>query len=460
MSTAELARARPRLRRPASQWVADGLPWAGFAIFGITAAVGLGVSAAGGRLGLELAPFVFYWGPRATAPAAISVLTIAGALAIAPAIVARVRAGLAYAACMYVLALALGVSLNLAHEGLRGLWAVFATGRGGSVEGPYEYLPSLPALVHGIPYFLAHFAALFPYLSLHAQGNPPGPLIALDLLDVRSATGMAALCIGVGALTAPLAYDLGRSLGGEQRGRIAGMLTSFSPTMLLFGVTSADYAFASLGMIAACVLVRAGGSHDSAARSGGWTSWWWLPAGAVAAALASFFSWLLLAIPAWAALVVVKRNGWRAGVRVGMAAALGIAVLNGSLWLAFGYDPVSALHATSNAYLHGTFRYRPYWFYLFGSPTAWALMLGLPITWLALRALGAGDGAAVATWTVVLAASLLGTTGGETERIWLPFAPLACVAAAAAVPTGRLRPVLLLLCMQALAVELLFFTVW
>ena len=51
-------------------------------------------------------------------------------------------------------------------------------------------------------------------------------------------------------------------------------------------------------------------------------------------------------------------------------------------------------------------------------------------------------------------------TGGETERIWLPFVPLACVAAAAAVPAGRLRPVLTFLVFQAMVVELLFFTVW
>jgi hypothetical protein len=87
-------------------------------------------------------------------------------------------------------------------------------------------------------------------------------------------------------------------------------------------------------------------------------------------------------------------------------------------------------------------------------------MLGLPITWFALRAVSAGDAAAIAVWVVVAVASVIGTTGGETERVWLPFAPLACVAAAAALPAARLRPVLVLLAVQALVVELLFFTVW
>ena len=443
MSTTELTR-RGRVFSELQPRLGAALPLAGLGGAGIVIAVGLSVGAR--KLGLPLPPFLIYWGFRVNRLAVISVVTIAGAVALTPAIVARVRAGVAFAACMYALALALGLSLNLAHFGVSGWWTVFQGGRGGTLEGSYEYLPGLPALVHGIPYYVGHFAALFPYLPLHAQGNPPGPLVALDLLGIRTAEGMAALCIGVGALTAPLAYDLGRVLGGEQRGRIAGVLTGFSPSILLFGVTSADYAFATLGLVAACLLVR----RRTAA----------LVAGGVAAALAAFFSWLLLAIPAWAALVVLRRDGWRAGVRVGVVAAVGVAAFNLALFVIFGYDPFAALRATAHAYYHGTWRYRPYSFWVFGSPTAWAVMLGLPIVWFALRALSAGDAAAIAVWAIVAVASLLGTTGGETERIWLPFAPLACVAAAAALPPGKLRPILLLLAGQALAVELLFFTVW
>jgi hypothetical protein len=55
---------------------------------------------------------------------------------------------------------------------------------------------------------------------------------------------------------------------------------------------------------------------------------------------------------------------------------------------------------------------------------------------------------------------VLGLTKAETERIWLPFVPLACIAASAAAPAARLRPMLAALAVQGLAVELLFFTVW
>ena len=56
--------------------------------------------------------------------------------------------------------------------------------------------------------------------------------------------------------------------------------------------------------------------------------------------------------------------------------------------------------------------------------------------------------------------AVAGFTKAETERIWMPFVPLACVAAAEQLPVRRLRPVLAALAAQALVVEILFNTVW
>ena len=87
-------------------------------------------------------------------------------------------------------------------------------------------------------------------------------------------------------------------------------------------------------------------------------------------------------------------------------------------------------------------------------------MLGLPIAWFALRALAAGDDAAVAIFSVIAVAAVAGFTKAEVERIWLVFAPLVCLAAASALDSRRLRPVLGLLALQALAWELVWNTVW
>ena len=258
--------------------------------------------------------------------------------------------------------------------------------------------------------------------------------------------GMAALCIGTGALTAPLAYDLGRTLGDEERGRTAGLLTAFAPSLLLFGVTSADYMYATLGIAAACLLVRPG----AAARGGG----------AAVLAVAALFSWLLLAVAAWAALVVLMRDGWRRAMQLAAACAVAVAGLNGALAGWTGYNPIGALRSTEAVYRNSLASVRPYPFWAFGSPTAWLVMLGLPTAWLALRSLSRRDPAALALGAVVMAAAVLGFTKAETERIWLPFVPLACVAAAASIDLRKVRPLLVALAAQALAVELLFYTIW
>ena len=62
---------------------------------------------------------------------------------------------------------------------------------------------------------------------------------------------------------------------------------------------------------------------------------------------------------------------------------------------------------------------------------------------------------------VIAVASVGGYTKAETERIWLPFVPLACVAAAeAGLGSARPRVVLALLLAEAIVVQALFYTVW
>ena len=88
-------------------------------------------------------------------------------------------------------------------------------------------------------------------------------------------------------------------------------------------------------------------------------------------------------------------------------------------------------------------------------------MLGLPISWLALRALAAGDDLAVAIFAVIAIAAVAGFTKAETERIWLFLAPFVCLAAAARLnERAPLRPLLAALAAQALLYELAFDTVW
>jgi methylthioxylose transferase len=125
-----------------------------------------------------------------------------------------------------------------------------------------------------------------------------------------------------------------------------------------------------------------------------------------------------------------------------------------------GFDAPATLRATGEVYRLGVASGRPYAFWVFGSPVAFLLSLGVPIAWLAARALGRGDRLAIAIWSVLAISALLGLTKAETERIWLFFAPYVCLAAAPLVTRRGLTPLLALLAVQALVAEALFGTPW
>ncbi len=400
-------------------------------------------------LGTPLPPFLMSWAPLAHPMGSRVGVAVAVALALiaaAPWAIARVRPGGLFAALAYAGCLALGLAVNVARRGTAGWSHVFDLSGHGSLEASHEYLPALKLLDPGVHYYVGQYPKLLPYLPTHTKGNPPGPLVVMHLLSITTAGRLTAACVLVGALCAPLAYALGRELGDEHRGRLAAVLTMFSPAVILFGVTSVDYAFAALGTLGAWLLV----ARAPAARA----------AGCVVVAIASFFSWVLLAIPVWAVLVTWRRDGRRAAAVT--AAAGGGAVVAFTLILAavWGYDPIAVLRDLSRAYGQGAAAHRPYAFWVFGSPAAWLALLGPAIAWPALRALGRGEPAALALAVVVAVSAVAGFTKAETERIWLPYVPLACVAAAAALPARRLRPVLGLLALQAIAIEVLFGTVW
>ena len=459
MITAPPGRAE-RLARRVAHRAPVALPAAVAVVVCATVAVGLTLQAttpAGlgdnrfGYFGTTLSPFSFNWAPVVRWPAltclqvAIAVAVCVVCLWFAPRVIASRRAPVAFAALAYVVTGAIGLAVNAARTGTTGWDHVFDLGARGSSEARYEYLPALRLLRAGIPHYIRHYPALLPYLPTHAKGNPPGPLVVMDLLHITTAGRLAAVCIAIGALTGPLVYGLGRTLGDERRGRTATALTAFSPAVILLGVTSADYAFAALGTAAAWLLVG--------------PRWRMRVAGCLVAAAGSFFSWLLLAIPVWAVLVVVRREGLRPAIVTAGGVAAALLAVNGILALTLGYDPIAIVRALAPIYAHGIAAKRPYAFWLFGSPTAWLVMLGLPTAWLACRAVGRGDPAALALAAIVVVAAVAGFTKAETERIWLPFVPLACVAAASR-PLPRIRLVLLALAVQVIAIELLFNTTW
>ena len=202
----------------------------------------------------------------------------------------------------------------------------------------------------------------------------------------------------------------------ERGARIAALLLALAPGALLYGATSADAVFLTLGLLAAWPLAT--------------RSWVARAAGAVVLAAASFFAWSLLAVGAWAAIVTLRREGWRTALALSALCGAVLVVFYALLHAGTGFDPIGTIRATEDVYRAGIATLRPYWYWLFGSPVAFLLVLGVPISWLALRALAAGRTLALAIFAVIAVAAVAGFTKAETERIWLFLAPFVCLAAA------------------------------
>ena len=222
-------------------------------------------------------------------------------------------------------------------------------------------------------------------------------LLTLYALGISSPGGMAALCIGVGALSVPLAYPVGRRLLDERRARVATLLLAFAPGALIFGATSADAVYLTLGLLAAWPLtVRA-----------------WRPLGAAMLAVASLFSWSLLAVGAWAAIVAWRREGIRAALSLSAFCAVALLAFYAALYGLSGYDPIGTLRATEDVYRAGIASLRPYSYWVLGSPSAFLLVLGLPILWYALRSLADRQTVAVAIFAVLAFAARDGVHQGR-----------------------------------------------
>ena len=405
-----------------------------------TIAVAFYLERAGGEpLGLPDAPFVGNWAPQADPLLVVSIVCFAAAVLVAPRLLS-LPAPL-FAVASFVLVLVLRLALAAGGGGTAQWSAVFDPA---GFEGPNEYLPALGALGFGAGFFLDRFAELVPALPVHAAGHPPGLLLTLNALGIDSPGGMAGLCIGVGALSGPLTYLLARQVLDERRARVATLLLALAPGALLFGATSADAVYLTLGLLAAWPL---------AARS--WTA---RAAGAVILAAGSLFAWSLPAVGAWAAILVLRRDGLRDALALSALCGVALLVFHALLYAATGFDPIGALRSTEDVYRAGIASTRPYWFWLLGSPVAFLVVLGVPLSWLALRALTRGEATAVAIFAVIAVAAVLGFTKAETERIWLFLAPFVCLAAAQ--EPAPLRPVLAALAAQALFYELAFDTIW
>jgi methylthioxylose transferase len=421
----------------------DRIPLAVVAATAATIAVGLVAKAAGVNWGAAGQPLFVVFDPVLSGWEVLALAALAASL-LAALRLRRAEVGPAgLGLSLFALTLFTRLALNLARSGPHGWYEVFEVRATG--EGRHEYLPALSELGDGVGSFLDRFDALVPTLPVHPAGHPPGLVLTLHALGIDSAQGAAALVILAGALATPVLYALARNLFDEATARTAALLFVFVPTSLLYGATSADALFATFAVLAAAALL----SRRRAL----------VGAGAAILAVASFYSYALLAAGAWAVLVRWRREGIGDALRVAVLCAAAVLAFYLALNAATGFDVIAAIKATNLRYQEGIANVRPYVFYLFGSPAAFVFMLG-PVAWFAARSLAVGEATAVALAAVIVVAVVGGYTKAETERIWLFLVPFACLAAARGLRGTSLAPVLVALAAQAFAIQILIDTRW
>src|SRR4051812_23120197 len=254
-----------------------------------TVVIGLSLDAAGTQLGVPQPPFIGAYGPQANILELVTIGCFAAAVALVRSLL-RLKPAL-LAAALYATTLVLRVTLNTGRGGTHQLDRALFVGPKG--EGKNEYLPSLAAFHYGPRFVLDRFAQLVPSLPVHSAGHPPGLLLVMHYLALDTSPRLTAFILVVGAASAPLTYVLARRLLDEDAAKVAGLLAAFAPAMLHFGATSGDAVYLTLGLLAAIGLL---GPRP------------WI--GALALAVASLFAWSLLAIAAWAAILVWARDGF------------------------------------------------------------------------------------------------------------------------------------------------------
>ncbi len=337
----------------------------------------------------------------------------AAAVAYAPALAARLG-WRALLAASWTAAVGWTVALA-ATDGWQALAAPLAT--------KYEQLSAV-ALVGSPGRFLETFADVLPSYATHVQGHPPGGVLVLWAMDGAGLGGAAAaavLAIGCGAITAPAALVAVRTLASETQARAAAPFVVFTPAAVWMA-TSLDALYAGVSAAGIALFALASG----AAAHGRRAALLALAAGLVLGAALM----LSYGVATLAAVVLAIAAGRRRPAAVAWTAA-GVAVVLAA-FLAARFNWLEGLQATREQYLAGVSRRRPYADFLVVSLAAFALAAGpaMAAGLARLRETGVwllAGGALVA----LVAADLSGMSKGETERIWLHFAPWLLVATAA-----------------------------
>lgn len=409
-----------------------------------------------------LTPLYAFWNPVLRAQAlvfvvAAAIATLASARLADPDRTSRS----AFTVVLLLLALALPLALFLVRQDLAELGSPF-------VIYPNEEFFQDAQRIAGVSGFLEHYVELMPRLSLHGQHFPPGH--ALVLYAVRLVAGEGTLPAGVTVLAffaggIVLAYLSLSRIASETAARQGALLMLACPSLLDFACTSMDAVFLFFAMLALGCALCAFAADGKA--------WQAIATGAALLLTTCFsFSALPLGLCVLVFALARARRGWRRALaqlaRAGasyIALALLLRVATGfALWDCLQASRASGValmaHITAGS-SHATRLHLSY-----GNAAASLIGSGVALVVPAFARLRSGGLASDDFSLVALATLAIMAFGGiysmETERIWLFAMPLLAMIAASRGPLdrGSLRALLAAGCAQALAMEILLFTLW
>lgn len=423
-----------------------------------------------------LSPLYASWDPRVQ-PAALAFVALAGlAVALAPRLCdpARTRrtafvVALALAACV------LPFALYLARDDAASFGWPFAFYQHEEFFEDAQVAASAlePGGARGVLVFLRHYVELMPGLSLHGQHFPPGHALTLAALDTFTGGGLAATAAAVlvfcaGGVVA--AFAALRELVGERAARQGALLVLAAPALLDFACTSMDAVFCAWAALALWLTLRAlrPDARLGAAAGAGF---------AFAAALLSSFA----ALPLGLALALYALLLARGRVIPAAHAARQLGALAGTVAGAFALLRVVNGFSITDCFVHAHASNAAFMTHNLGvAPSARWLEVSTGNLGAFLAGAGLALGAGLVTcarglalpprtraFCFAVSATLAGMAAAnlftlETERIWLFTLPwiAALAVARGAWSDGALRSLLALAFAQALAFEVLLFTLW
>ena len=338
----------------------------------------------------------------------------------------------------------------------------------------YEYIKDI-GLGGSIRGLFRDFVQLHPYLSMHAQVHPPGPIAILWLFSYGVGQSPMALSIATilfGALSVFPMYWWARELFATRTALTCTLLYAFVPSIVIFSATSADITFMPFTLLTLYYFQRAiGRSSPVRAFSAG-----------VLYGILSLISFSLVSIGAYFAFIGILRlrnpDTRRSVIQTALLMIAGLVALHVAVWLWSGFNVVEVFQISKAKFetdqrlldLYDP-RY-PSWTWKFGNPLCWFFFAGIPVSvlcaWRMLRTENAARGLFYAFGATLLAFDILYLARGEGERSAMYIMPFLVI------PAGHLldefgaatrSPVPLVvtvafLGLQSLAIESILYTYW